>query len=244
MGSAKTGKGRPNKAKGGSGSTRVEVRIDRALRRRWQERLHELEVAKRAGASAFDQLWESVAAIVDHEPPLYLAGGYASDREFIRSELGENERTARRFMRVARYASPHEENKYGVAKLDAALAYVEAKMGGPAKERLPVDFGKLRVPVERDGAKVNVDLAEATVLEITRAARKVAGPGTRRARKSPLARALENALDKQPLRGLAVSASNDRVSFRNLPIAALAAFIDALWAARKNLARLQPPAHE
>ena len=192
---------------------KVEITVDRALKDRWAALLAKLEDAKREGAGAFDEQWETVGAIVEHEPPLYLAGGFATVRDFLEKHVGENERTARRFIRVAKYASPAEEAKYGVSRLDRAIAYVEAKAGGPAKERLPVAFDKLKVPVEVGGKTTLVPLEKAQVADIEAATRKLlrAEDDAAPAKASPLVKAVIAQLKSKPLHGITVRASGGKL---------------------------------
>src|SRR5258706_16422968 len=79
----------------------VAVQVDARLKKRWDELSAIVSHAKREGAKAFDELWETVAEIVDHDPPLYVVGGYANDVAYYWEALGEKARTARRLMRVA-----------------------------------------------------------------------------------------------------------------------------------------------
>lgn len=73
-------------------------------------------------------------------------------------------------------------------RVDRAIAYVEAKARGPAKERLPVAFDKLRVPVESDGKTTFVSLEDAKVEDIEAATRKLlrAGEKDASAKASPV----------------------------------------------------------
>lgn len=218
--------------------TEVKVEIDTALKKRWDELLKTIAGAKREGASAFDELWEAAAAIVEHDPPLYLAGGIATAKAFFAEHLGETERTARRNMRVAKYASPAEEARFGTSKLDAALAYIEAKSGGAPKGRLPVDFDKLRIPVDRDGGPASVPLLDATVQEVETATRKL----TRKARGGnpkapPVVKAVTALLDAGALRGVSVRLSGGKVSIGDIPVQALAKL-------GRALARFKPPSSE
>lgn len=211
-----------------SRSSRVTVKIDRALRRRYEEQLAVVRRTARGAASAFDERWEAVAEILEHDPPLYLAGGYASARAFLQAQLGETLRSALRFVRVARYASPVEEARYGVAKLDAVLGYLEARTG-PLRGRLPVDFRKLRLSVRRDGRARRLAVADATVAEIRAAARALRRQaGAAGARQSPVVRAVTAALPRGPLSEVRVRLAAGRLSFTNLPLDALPAFAAAL----------------
>ncbi len=209
---------------------KVEVTVDRGLKDRWVALLAKLEDAKREGAGAFDEQWETVGAIVEHDPPLYLAGGFATVRDFLEKHVGENERTARRFIRVAKYASPAEEAKYGVSRLDRAIAYVEAKAGGPAKERLPVAFDKLKVPVEAGGKTTLVPLEKAQVADIEAATRKLlrAADDAAPAKASPLVKAVIAQLKSKPLHGITVRASGGKLSLGAIPPESLADLSAAL----------------
>lgn len=207
----------------------VDLEVNQDLRKRWQRAIDAVKDAKREGASAFDVLWETVSEIIDHDPPLYLAGGFATAGAFLTEHLGETERTARRWMRVARYASPAEEARYGVSKLDAVIAYIEAKSGGALQGRLPVAFEKLKIPVERDGKSVQVPLDEATVDAVEAATRKL-----RRAEKkppraaSPALVAITRALSKGKLRGVSAKISGGKLMLGAVPLDALRDLADAL----------------
>jgi hypothetical protein len=122
------------------------VRVDPALKRAYDNLIALISKASAKEAEDFDTRWEAAARIVEHEPPLYVFGGYKSADDFYRKVMNEEPRNARRFMRVAKLASPRDEETYGVSKLDAALAYVEAKLGHPLEHPpLPVHLSRLRI---------------------------------------------------------------------------------------------------
>jgi len=210
----------------------VDVVIDRALERRWDQAMKRVSNARREGAGAFDELWETVAEIVEHDPPLYLAGGFATARAFLTKHLGESERTARRLMRVAKYASPQEEVRYGVSKLDAALAYVEAKAGGAARGRLPVDFANLRIPIEGDKERKTVSFAEATVQQVAVATRRLLRHGGEHTNRSPLERAVAAGLRAGGLAQISVRVVGGRLALGNIAPGDLAALGKALRGVR------------
>ena len=207
----------------------VDLKVNKDLRERWQRALDAVKDAKREGASAFDVLWETVAEIVDHDPPLYLAGGLATTKDFLAQHLNETERSARRWMRVARYASPVEEARYGVSKLDAVIGYLEAQSGGPIKGRLPVAFDKLKIPVERDGKLTQVPLEEATVEQIETATRKLKRSEQKHpAAASPVLVAITRELSKGKLRGVSAKISGGKLMLGAIPLEALTDLADAL----------------
>ncbi len=208
---------------------RVELTVDRALKQQWEKALAALKASKQEGASAFDELWETVGEVLEHDPPLYLAGGFATAKAFLTTHLGETERTAYRNVRVAKYASPAEEARYGVAKLDLVLSFVEAKLGAPAKGRLPVDFASVKIPVERDGETRKVGIEEATAQEIAAATRSLVRSAKKTpARVSPVVSAVTKALSKGPLRAISVRFSKGKLSFGGIDPAALPALVSAL----------------
>ena len=115
-------------------SVPVKVRVDPARKRRFEALVRLMRRAGRREAGGFDEYWEAVGEILDGE--LYVAGGYESARAFVEGEVKETLRTAQRMVRVARHASPVEEEKYGTAIVDAAFAYMEAKSGRAIGEKL------------------------------------------------------------------------------------------------------------
>ncbi len=139
------------------------MKVDPTLERRWKALYASVHTAQREGAIEFDRLWETIGEIVDRE--LYLLGGFKDARDFFARELGENERNAYRFIRVARFASPTDEAKYGVTKLDAALSFIEAKIGAPlVHPPLPIAFDKLRFP-GKTGRKLTLETARVADIE-------------------------------------------------------------------------------
>jgi len=166
----------------------VKVAVDPSLKKAWDAVAKRLDAAEHFGSSAFDELWEAAADAVDHEPPLYVFGGYKTAAEFFEQRLHTDARTAQRNIRVARYASPAEEERYGTTNLDAALGWLEAKHG-PLGGRLPVAFDKLRIEVD----------GKATSFEKLTAAQINAATRALRGKKTPAHRArsaFESALEK------------------------------------------------
>jgi hypothetical protein len=211
----------------------VLVKVDAGLKRRWEQNLEALREAQAAGAGAFDALWETAAAIVAHEPPLYVVGGFANAAEFFREVLHEDARNARRLIRVARFATPAEEQRYGTTVLDAALAYLEAMTGGVLDGALPVAFDRLKIPVVRNGRAVRLGLAEVSVREVVAATRALRRGRSRPARGSAARAALASALGTtRALAGVQVSEARGMASFQRVPLAALDAFARALLRAK------------
>ena len=213
----------------------VLVPVDPALKKRWDELKRALDEATERGMSAFDERWEIAERIVTHQPPLYVFGGYKNTTEFFSEAMKEDPRSAYRFMRVAKYASPAEEEKYGVSLLDKAIAYIETQHG-PLDGPLPVAFERLKIPVRRNGPKASrasrgmtakVLLTEATVEDLERATR-AAKKRSPKDLQSPIEKAMVAALrGKKQLAGIRVRAragGAKTVSFLGVPVEQLAAF--------------------
>jgi hypothetical protein len=206
------------------------ITIDPSLKRLYDALTAKIAAASAKEARDFDVRWEAAARIVEHEPPLYFVGGYKTADEFFRRKMHEEPRNARRYMRVAKVASPRDEETYGVAKLDAALGYVEAKLGRSlAHPPLPVALDRLRI----DGKL----LADASVREITLATAELTS-GSRKKAKTPAHTALVAALAKvSSLKGVAVREHQGLVTFERVPLAALRHFVRALSGAKVPGAR-------
>jgi hypothetical protein len=213
-----------------SKSATVGLKVDADLKRRWLEVAGVVEDAKRRGMSAFDELWEAVGEIANHDPPLYLAAGCATFKAFLEQYIGDDERTAKRNMRVARFASPHEEERYGVSKIDAALSYLEAKTGAELKGRLPVAFDRLKIPTAARGARKDVPFEEATVQELATATRKLrsssSAPGN--AKESPVVKAVRSALAVDGLRAISIRYSGGKLALAGIEPAIVAKLGKAL----------------
>jgi hypothetical protein len=143
-------------------------------------------------------------------------------------------RSATRMMRVARYASPLEEEKYGIALLDAALGYIEALTSGPVQGKLPVAFDKLRIPVVRAGKKTKVRLESATVVEVGRARRDLLAP-KKKIPRAPEEATLRTAFAKHvALKEVDVRVVAGTVRLGPIPLGLVPILAKALAAARLN----------
>ncbi|HEY1959669.1 MAG TPA: hypothetical protein VGH28_28865 [Polyangiaceae bacterium] len=205
----------------------VRVKVDPKLKKEYDALVAVISDSSRKEAEDFDRRWEAAAKVVEHE--LYVIGGYEDADPFFRAVMQEEPRNARRFMRVAKYASPSEETTYGTSKLDAALGFVEAKLGHPlAHPPLPVAFDKLRIPVGK-GTK---GLETASVPEITAATSKLTASWHKKP-KTPAQSALAEQIAKiDSLGGVRVHERDGILSFTGVPLGAIHHFIRALTAAK------------
>lgn len=119
-------------------------------------------------------------------------------------------------------SSPNEEERYGVSKIDAAIGFLDAKLGRPFEGRLPVALDRLRIPIERDGRKKTVGLEDATVEEIYAAARQLRrANGKPHPSASPVVVAITRALAKGALKKVSVRFQRGQVSLGSIPVEAL-----------------------
>ncbi|MCC6559239.1 MAG: hypothetical protein IT372_40450 [Polyangiaceae bacterium] len=130
---------------------------------------------------------------------------------------------------MAKYASPAEEARYGVSKLDAAITYVEAKQGAPAKGRVPVAFNDLKISIDRDGKTVRLGLDDASVKEIAEATRRLLRAEQKTpAKASPVVTAITRELGKGLLAGITVRLAGGRLALGAIPVEALGDLAKAL----------------
>lgn len=207
----------------------IEIKVGRALAQAWKKLLAVLESSNVEGMRAWDRKYEAVGEILAREPPLYLAGGVSTVGDFFAKYLpGEDSRTILRNVRVAQYASPDEELKYGTSKIDAVIDYLEAKHGKPTRGRIPVDFEKLRL----DSNEGPIGFVGATVEQV-RAAARLAVRGSRAevpAKRHPVVLALTKALPKGA-KDVTIHYATGRVSVGKVPIEQLAVVLRALASA-------------
>lgn len=134
-------------------------------------------------------------------------------------------------MRVAKVASPADEQKYTVTKIDAAIGWLEAKQGKPIGKSLPTPLAKLRIAITRDGKARTASLVEATVAEIRAATRAIlAKAGRSRAKaKEPAQTKIEAAFGKaKGLEGVKVRVAGGLLHVGAVPLASWTAFRAAI----------------
>jgi hypothetical protein len=177
----------------------VQTLINPTLKRRWDQVSKEITDANREEAADFDRKWEAVADVLFADPPLYLAGGYATDKDFFERFLRVDRFTGLRRARVARYASPKDIEAFGDTKIDAVLDYLEAK-SGPLKDKLPVDLGTLHVPVVVNGKASRLTLHEATREQLRAATRALKQKTSTETKASPRGAAVLKAITSAGLK--------------------------------------------
>ncbi len=201
--------------------------VDPALKRAWDKLAGSIDSFAEKGAAAFDDLWEAVAHVVDHEPPLYLFGGYKTAAEFFKKRLHTDKRTAQRNIRVARYATPQEEADYGTSNIDALIGYLEAKYG-KLNGTLPVAIARVKIAIADGKAHRVVPFPDLTAPQINAATRALLSTKSP-APTNPARHALEGVLGQHDaLAHVVVHERQGFATFANVPLASLALFARAI----------------
>lgn len=205
--------------------------VDKALAARWNEVIDRLRAARAGAARGWDDKYEAVDEILEHK--LYLAGGFKTVRAFLEKELpGEDERSVRTYVRVARYFDPADEEKYGVSRLDLLLGYLEAAGGAPlAPAKINLAATRVKVPAKK-GVQ-SILFAEASIDQLRAAVRAARTKGKKEVAKEPPAvKALRSHFAKSGLRGVGVRLRNEHYDFSSVPRDGLAKLAKALSTAK------------
>jgi hypothetical protein len=203
------------------------------LRSALAEKLGELRALRTEGAGAWDQEWELVGEILEHEPPLWR-GTYASESELIRKELpGETMRSVRRNVTVARAFSARDVKEHGVNVLEELALYLMERDGASRPPRA-IDLDRVIVMVPRGRGQVARFSARGVEIELVRAARRALRKGSAGGRRAgPEERAIRSALRaKRSLRAVTVGLSRSAVTLGNVPLDALGDLAAALKTVR------------
>ncbi len=148
--------------------------VDQTLKREYERAMKALEAASEAETEQWDAKWEAVGVILDHDPPLYLAGGFRDLKGFARKHLqGAAPETIRTSVRVAKHFDPAAEKLHGTARLALLLDYLEA--GDGKLPAVAIDPARTRVRVRRGRAFEPVRFPQLTFDELRAAVRHAKG---------------------------------------------------------------------
>jgi hypothetical protein len=208
--------------------------VDPKLKARWESALARYRSARADETAGWDQRYEALGEIIDSEPPYYLAGGYRDATSFLKVEApGQELRTVRRYVRVARHFEPEHEVRYGITKLDALIDYLEAVGKSAPLPPAKIDLARQKVRVPDGKAQRVLLFADATVEELQRA-RRAAQAKSRPAAPalSPIARRVQEALARAKLQGIAVGLRGGALHLGGIPLAQVPALGKALAAVK------------
>jgi hypothetical protein len=208
------------------------VPVDKELKRAWDKQAAIIATASRADARAWDAKYEAVAAICAHEPPLYLAGGFATYEAFVTEHLKEDTRLVRDWMMVATHASPDEEADYSVTRLALLLSLmrVQSKDGSLPKS---IPWKTLTLAVKNEhGKRVKRRAVEMSLDEI-RLARRLERSTVAEVhgREAPQVQAVRKEFRSDALRATSVKYTDGKFWFGAVPGYAIKEFARALGAA-------------
>lgn len=211
-----------------------------AIARVYQAMMQQMHVALVSEKRGWDSYYEAVDRVVSEK--LYIADGYGSAREWLAEHVSDPERTALRYARVARLASPEEIAKYTPTKIDLALSIRDARAAKEAKKKgvelersgstKGIDLAAQRYEVVRNDKRVKVDLEAARTPEL-RAILSSLSPASRKRkpRESAVCVALRAALGEGAAwEGVTVSERDSVLTisgFRPDQVKALAAVLSA-----------------
>src|SRR5262249_51624749 len=133
--------------------------VDPKMQKRYDALLAEIKAGDHDEMHGIDRKYEAAGEIIDAK--LFLQSPWGTVDTWAPAVLKVTARPAQRYVRVARYCAPDDEQRYGTAKLDALLQYLDATTHG-AKHSVKVALDKVRVPVTRGGKELRVGLAEVT----------------------------------------------------------------------------------
>ncbi len=210
----------------------VVVQVDPNLKRLYQAALQLLASATAAGAVAWHRRYEAVATIVEHTPPLYMAGGFATDAAFFSTILQEGRSSVIRNLKVTKLATAAEVARFTASKLSLAITYVEARDKAPVTRRGDIDFEKLKIQFKRGDKVITRTLEKITRPEFLEAIGEQTGR-VRAPKQSPLAKAAIATVKDAGVEGVEAKATKTQLVLR-VPFGGLAAL-------GKALAGFKPP---
>jgi len=204
--------------------------VDRALKARWEAAIGRYRRARSEETEGWDERYEALGEILDSDPPYYLAGSYRSAKAFLAAEApGQDLRSVRRYVRVARHFDPADEVRYGITRLDVLLDYLEATNHAAPLPPAKIDLARQKVRLLESGQSRLRPFAELGVDELRaacRAARRAEAKPS--AKLPPIARAVEQALTKAGLRTIAVGVRGGALYLGSIPMAQVPALGAAL----------------
>ena len=207
--------------------------VSAAMKARFAKHLAAFRAAHGDQLAKWDAAYESLGAILDAEPPLYLAGGYKTAQGFVDAVLpGMKLETVRDYVRVARHFGPDDEKKHGVTRLALLLDYLEARHDG-ALPTAALNPERIRVTL----ARKDHPFSTLTSDQMRDAAREAKGRAAKPPKEALDVLALRAAFSRSGLANVALSRSGERWSFGRVEARQFKDLAAALLRAAKTLAR-------
>ncbi len=130
--------------------------------------LAEIGNAKHDELRGWDRRWEAIATILQKSYFL-LEDDTPTALLWIKKHTDDSYRTGTRNSRVARYASPDEEQRYGITKLDLAITLAQtqhASKNPNADELKSIDFAALRYAIKTGSKSKKLSLADVSIEQL------------------------------------------------------------------------------
>lgn len=198
-----------------------------AARRAYDALIEEIHDAERDELRGWDRKWEAVAKVLDQR--LYLLDPDAPTAPaWMKKHMNEAYRTGFRNARVAALASPDEEQRYTITKIDLAYSIDEARQRADAKKKgveweapdkpRKLALDTLRYTIEREGKRTQLRLEQISVAELRALqAAEAKDAGAPAARISQSARALIRVLAaEKALRNVTVRERDNELSIERV----------------------------
>ena len=200
----------------------VVIKINAALKKLYAQAIGQLDETDSAGAEAWHRRYEVIRTIIEHSPPLYLAGGFATAGDFFTGKIKETRQTVYRGIRVAKLATAHEVATFTAARLSFAIAYVEARDKKPLKNRGDVDFSALQIHFKRDGKSYSKSLNDIAYADHAYAVGQATGHHSMPTKQTPVAKAVTAAVKASGVKDVKATVSKKTLTLR-IPLAGISA---------------------
>ena len=211
----------------------IAVPVNAALRAEWDAELTLLKSSALSGAEAFDRKYEAIARIVEHKPPLYLAGGYETFKAFASEFLHEDTKQVTDWMAVAKRATPAEEAKYSPTRMALLLSLLRVQSKDHSLPK-SVEWSQLQVSYhDHKGRLVKKRAVDASLSDIRAARAEVlVKAGKRAASSSPEADAVQGTLGDRVFENVEVRYRDGTFAFTGVPGFALGRFAELIATAK------------
>jgi hypothetical protein len=201
----------------------------------WQREIVLYRTLATDETAKWDKRYEVLGRIIDHVPPLYLAGGYSDVRAFLAVEApDESERSARSRIRVARHFDVDHELEFGISRLDLLLDYLQVtgRLRDPS-DKLDPAAQKVRVP---NGERVRiVPFPKITAAELRTAIRAAKSKSQAPSAKAPpVVVSLRRLLAEAGLGAVSVSLKTGKLTLGGIDPQAVGKLAKALAASAKQ----------
>jgi len=191
----------------------VVVKVNSGLKKLYLAAMAALHVVRADTAAAWHRRYLIAADIIEHTPPLFLAGSYATEAAFFGSGLEESPQAVYRNIRVSKLATPAEITRYSATRLSLVIAYLEAVNKEPIRGPGSVQFAKVRIQLKNGSKTVSKAIDEISYSELRGAIAQL-NPSEKSKRPAPMATEVASAVKRSGVKGVKVTVTKTRISLR------------------------------